>query len=125
MVTRFRCWIIPPAWRPAPAADGETTEVLVQGHPHRCRRYGPAPRRAVPTGGRDMSDTSQGPGWWLASDGRWYSPDVAPGLATGLRIVFWVMAAVCGLGAVLAVAGLIAWNAFRDDLTRSSYDTWN
>jgi len=21
-----------------------------------------------------MSDTSQGPGWWLASDGRWYPP---------------------------------------------------
>ncbi len=22
-----------------------------------------------------MSDTSQGPGWWQASDGKWYSPD--------------------------------------------------
>jgi Domain of unknown function (DUF4190) len=28
-----------------------------------------------------VSDASQGPGWWLASDGRWYSPDQAPGLA--------------------------------------------
>lgn len=26
-----------------------------------------------------MSDVSQGPGWWLASDGKWYSPDQAPG----------------------------------------------
>ncbi len=26
-----------------------------------------------------MSDVSQGPGWWLASDGRWYSPEQAPG----------------------------------------------
>ena len=29
-----------------------------------------------------MSDTSQGPGWWLASDGKWYPPadtDAAPG----------------------------------------------
>jgi len=25
-----------------------------------------------------MSDTSQGPGWWLASDGRWYPPQSAP-----------------------------------------------
>ena len=25
-----------------------------------------------------MSDTSQGPGWWLASDGRWYAPDLHP-----------------------------------------------
>ncbi len=22
-----------------------------------------------------MSDTSQGPGWWLASDGKWYPPE--------------------------------------------------
>lgn len=26
-----------------------------------------------------MSDTSQGPGWWLASDGRWYPPEAVPG----------------------------------------------
>ena len=25
-----------------------------------------------------MSDTSQGPGWWLASDGKWYPPESAP-----------------------------------------------
>ena len=25
-----------------------------------------------------MSDTSQGPGWWKASDGRWYAPDLRP-----------------------------------------------
>ena len=28
-----------------------------------------------------MSDTSMGPGWWMASDGRWYSPEQAPGAA--------------------------------------------
>ncbi len=26
-----------------------------------------------------MSDTSQGPGWWQASDGRWYPPEHHPG----------------------------------------------
>ncbi len=26
-----------------------------------------------------MSDVSQGPGWWLASDGKWYPPESAPG----------------------------------------------
>ena len=26
-----------------------------------------------------MSDTSQGPGWWQASDGKWYSPEQRPG----------------------------------------------
>ena len=25
-----------------------------------------------------MTDQSQGPGWWLASDGKWYPPDQAP-----------------------------------------------
>ncbi len=25
-----------------------------------------------------MSDVSQGPGWWLASDGRWYPPEQHP-----------------------------------------------
>ena len=25
-----------------------------------------------------MSDTSQGPGWWIASDGRWYPPGLHP-----------------------------------------------
>ena len=25
-----------------------------------------------------MSDTSQGPGWWIASDGKWYSPSQHP-----------------------------------------------
>lgn len=26
-----------------------------------------------------MSDTSQGPGWWQASDGKWYPPEQQPG----------------------------------------------
>ncbi len=26
-----------------------------------------------------MSDQSQGPGWWQAADGKWYSPEQAPG----------------------------------------------
>jgi len=26
-----------------------------------------------------MSDVSQGPGWWQASDGKWYPPEQAPG----------------------------------------------
>lgn len=29
-----------------------------------------------------MSDASQGPGWWQASDGRWYPPDAVSGSAT-------------------------------------------
>lgn len=32
-----------------------------------------------------MSDVSQGPGWWQASDGKWYSPLQAPGPAPIVR----------------------------------------
>ena len=28
-----------------------------------------------------MSDASQGPGWWQASDGKWYPPEQQPGIA--------------------------------------------
>lgn len=31
-----------------------------------------------------MSDVSQGPGWWKASDGKWYSPDQVPGTAAAV-----------------------------------------
>lgn len=30
-----------------------------------------------------MSDAAQGPGWWIASDGRWYPPQPAPPPAYG------------------------------------------
>ena len=30
-----------------------------------------------------MSDTSQGPGWWLASDGKWYPPELWTGPPDG------------------------------------------
>jgi len=29
-----------------------------------------------------VSDVAQGPGWWQASDGKWYSPEQVPGDAT-------------------------------------------
>ena len=28
-----------------------------------------------------MADVSQGPGWWIASDGKWYPPDLHPSVA--------------------------------------------
>ncbi|WP_421119961.1 DUF4190 domain-containing protein [Aquihabitans daechungensis] len=31
-----------------------------------------------------MSDVSQGPGWWQASDGRWYPPTAKPGTAASV-----------------------------------------
>jgi hypothetical protein len=41
-----------------------------------------------------MSEMPQGPGWWLASDGRWYPPETAPpglfeGAYPGYRAYYW------------------------------------
>ncbi len=35
-----------------------------------------------------MSDTSKGPGWWVASDGKWYPPETwtGPPLSTGQAV---------------------------------------
>jgi hypothetical protein len=33
--------------------------------------------------GEVMSDSPQGPGWWQASDGKWYPPEQAPGGGAG------------------------------------------
>lgn len=75
-----------------------------------------------------MSDTSQGEGWWLASDGKWYPPQAAsvvappppPGMPPGpypqptkpskplyKRVWFWVLMAVVVLfgGCIAIIAG--------------------
>ena len=38
-----------------------------------------------------MSDTSQGPGWWVASDGKWYAPELHPNAPTSPRTPTGVM----------------------------------
>ncbi len=54
-----------------------------------------------------MSDTSQGPGWWIASDGKWYPPETHPSympgaLAAGAVDTESVPAAEGALGATAA-----------------------
>lgn len=44
---------------------------------------------------RSMSDNPQGPGWWQASDGRWYPPQQAPGFTPATP---WAQPAVGPLG---------------------------
>ncbi len=34
-----------------------------------------------------MSDRSEGPGWWLASDGKWYPPESQPQAAAGQQVL--------------------------------------
>lgn len=55
-----------------------------------------------------MSDTSQGPGWWMASDGRWYPPTATPGVTTQPST------GSNSLGAEVASGGAHeAWRRFR------------
>lgn len=64
-----------------------------------------------------MSDTQQGPGWWNASDSKWYPPEPSPGpllsvsrtrrlaIASFVLSLFWMG----GLGSLLAIIfGLVA-----------------
>lgn len=48
-----------------------------------------------------MSDVSQGPGWWQASDGKWYPPEQTPAAAAagpeGLPLADWQTRAMGGL----------------------------
>jgi uncharacterized membrane protein len=55
-----------------------------------------------------MSDTSQGPGWWQASDGKWYSPEQAPGGAGSAPMQ------PAGAGGGVDIGGAISygWNKF-------------
>jgi hypothetical protein len=83
-----------------------------------------------------MSDQPQGPGWWLASDGKWYPPDQAPavpppdtwarppagpppspGMSTGGKVAIAIMGVV-GL-IVLSVLAI----ALLGDETESSFES--
>lgn len=96
-----------------------------------------------------MSDVSQGPGWWLASDGRWYPPELAPadpsgttpapqwwtpqqvpaasvnaGLATALRIALWGAAGVSVVRFLVTVVSWVTFNVWHSDRSRGAFDTW-
>jgi hypothetical protein len=71
------------------------------------------PLHAIADSGGRMSDKSEGPGWWLASDGRWYPPQphIAPvtpttnGLAIASLVVGYVGIALTTLVVLLFIAG--------------------
>jgi hypothetical protein len=47
-----------------------------------------------------MSDVAQGPGWWQATDGKWYPPQPGPGIA--------VAAKTSGLAITSLVTGILS-----------------
>ena len=75
-------------------------------------------------------DRSQGDGWWLASDGRWYPAESAPapppppappaermlgrGLTTWLQTIFFLAAAAAAAGAVVTVSKIERFDDFTD-----------
>lgn len=75
-----------------------------------------------------MNYTSQGPGWWQASDGRWYPPEQHPSAVfayryptrqstNGFAIASLVLAIVglLGIGAILAIIfGIVARRQIRE-----------
>ena len=64
-----------------------------------------------------MSDTSQGPGWWLASDGKYYPPESAtwssPPVASALepQSAAWLKWVAGGLGLLLLLGTIVAVSA--------------
>jgi hypothetical protein len=75
---------------PAPARPRGAVRVRRRVSRHRSPKsrktlLGPFTRdqdcfQPTPGRGDKMSDVSQGPGWWLASDSKWYPPETAPPL---------------------------------------------
>ncbi len=59
-----------------------------------------------------MSDTSQGPGWWQASDGKWYPPEQAPGYQApaGGEAAAGGTPAGGGGGATLDIGAAFSWS---------------
>lgn len=102
-----------------------------------------------------MSDYSQGPDWWLASDGKWYPPTSLPaaaapvaqqqqpqsqpivpppnrssGLSTTLsrwvEVLFWVNAGVLAIVGTLALFTINAFEKFTDQQSSfSNLETWD
>jgi hypothetical protein len=76
-----------------------------------------------------MSDGPRGPGWWQASDGRWYPPEAAPAYRVppparpGMNgclvalIVVLVLGTVVGIGSCVALA--IAADDVAEDVGRN------
>jgi len=80
-----------------------------------------------------MSDQSQGPGWWIASDGKWYPPESAPTTPqpvgpppkprrTGLIVALAVVVVVVVAGALLLLAGGSDDDGAVDDIDTSPFE---
>jgi uncharacterized protein DUF4190 len=88
-----------------------------------------------------VADVSQGAGWWMASDGKWYSPEQAPAppppgypqfviqaappKTSGMAVASFVLSLVwlSGLGSLLAVVfALVARKNIKESQGRQTGD---
>lgn len=73
-----------------------------------------------------MSDTSQGDGWWLASDGKWYPPtpgdapaQVAPSSNEAIwSLVLGILSITC-LGLIAGIPAVILGSIAKRKITES------
>jgi hypothetical protein len=89
-----------------------------------------------------MSDQQQGPGWWLASDGKWYPPDQAPplppaetwaspppgppprsGMSTGAIVALVVTIVVGSLALLIGAAVLLGTSSSSSSSSSTSSTT--
>lgn len=69
-----------------------------------------------------MSDTAQGPGWWQATDGKWYAPQRRPSSPSGLtmgQVFSAVFLALWAYTITLAIAWAVFLSAFVGGLNQS------
>jgi hypothetical protein len=72
-----------------------------------------------------MSDTSQGPGWWLASDGKWYAPHLEPGWSADEPESVFAAASLPSHEAVAAVTAAPAFQAAPLPSSGNWDDDWS
>ena len=98
-----------------------------------------------------MSDTQQGPGWWMASDGKWYPPQgeqlppppppafpqyanpvgnfsprtesVSKTLVVWLQVLLYISAGVVGLSALIIPSAVSAAEDFTNSSGGSSFES--
>ena len=72
--------------------------------------------------GGHVSEYPQGPGWWMASDGKYYPPESAPGMSAQPaprqkkkpRIFLWFFLAVQLLFVIWIISGISSANPTND-----------
>lgn len=72
-----------------------------------------------------MSDLAQGPGWWQASDGKWYPPSPPAAPPTSSKVTAALVCAILSFAVcpvVLAIVALVLAKQAADEITAAGGD---